>query len=260
MTLRSRITPLVAAAALAMPLYAGPDPDMATARQALDQYVETQRLISEEKQAWREAEQMLHERIELVQEEIESLRKKIGEARSNIGHADEKRRELQDENETLKQATETVRGRIGPLEARVRELVVRLPQPLRDTVKPLSRKIPDNPGDTSLSLSQRYQNVVGLLNEVNKFNRRIVIASEVRPLPDGEQAEVETMYVGLGQAWYANLDGTRGGVGRPGSEGWTWEPVGGLGPEVKEAIAIYRNEKPAVYKPLPVHISGGEAK
>jgi hypothetical protein len=105
-----------------------------------------------------------------------------------------------------------------------------------------------------MSLGERFVNVLGVLNEVSKFNGDITVRSELRPLPDGSSAEVQLLYVGLGQAYYATSDGGSAGVGRPGAEGWIWESADEHAPGIAEAIAILKNEQVPAYVPLPVRI------
>lgn len=223
-------------------------------RATLEKWVEVRRVISKEKQDWTLGREMLNERIELVQREIASLREKIGQAQDSISDADKKRAELVAQNETLKTAAETLGGIVGRLEVRTAALIQRLPDPIRERIKPLSQRLPEDPNRTSLSLSQRFQNVVGILNEANKFNREITVTSEVRTLADGSAAEVTAMYVGLGQAYYSGANGTVAGVGRPSETGWTWEPASDAAAGIGDAIAILKNEKGAIFVPLPVKV------
>ena len=55
-----------------------------------------------------------------------------------------------------------------------------------------------------MTIAERYQNVVGVLNEVNKFNQDIHVVSELMELPDqpSVKAQVRAIYFGLGQAYY----------------------------------------------------------
>ncbi|HSV99554.1 MAG TPA: DUF3450 family protein [Sedimentisphaerales bacterium] len=160
-----------------------------------------------------------------------------------------------DENDKLKNAAAMLAGVVARLETRTVALVARLPDPIRDHIKPLSQSLPQDPNATKLSLAQRFQNVVGILNEVNKFHREITVTSEVRTLADGNAAEVAAVYVGLGQAYYAGANGAAAGVGRPSETGWTWEPANDAAGQISDAIAILKNEKVAnfVLLPLKVH-------
>lgn len=228
-------------------------------RDLMHKWVETRGVISKERQDWVLGREMLNERIELVEREIASLREKIDQTQKNISEADTKRAELVEENDKLKDAGTRLSDIITALEARTAALNKRLPDPIRERIKPLSQRLPDDPNETELSLSQRFQNVVGLLNEVNKFNRGIEVTSEVRTLADGSVAEVTAMYVGLGQAYYSGAKGTVAGVGSPVPDGWVWKPANDRADAVAEAIAILKNEEVAGFVPLPVSVQQGAA-
>ena len=45
------------------------------------------------------------------------------------------------------------------------------------------------------------RSVVGVLNELHKWNREVTVTSEVRAHADGSSVEVAVIYVGLGQAF-----------------------------------------------------------
>ena len=97
-------------------------------------------------------------------------------------------------------------------------------------------------------------NVIGILNELNKFNYEITVTSEVQKLNSGESIEVTAMYLGLGQGYYVNANGTIAGVGSPSAEGWSWESADEAAAEIKDAISILKNEKIASFIPLPVKV------
>ncbi len=231
-----------------------PQESVEKVRSTLEKWVETRRVISKEKQDWTLGREMLNERIELVQREIASLREKIALAEQSISDADKKRMELVEENGKLKESSETLRGIVTRLEVRTAGLIQRLPDPIRERIKPLSKALPEDPNQTERSLSQRFQNVVGILNEANKFNREITVTSEVRTLADGSVAEVAAVYVGLGQAYYTGANDTVAGVGRPSKDGWAWEPANDAVDQIADAIAILKNEKGASFVTLPVKV------
>ncbi|MBN1256989.1 MAG: DUF3450 family protein [Planctomycetes bacterium] len=220
----------------------------------MEKWVETRRIISKEKQDWEVGKEILNERIELVQREIDSLREKFEKAEESIAEADKKRAELNDENENLKESATSLETMVTALERQTRLLLKKLPDPICERVKPLSQRIPDKPEETKLSLSERFQNVIGILNEVNKFNREITVTSEVRTLTDGSSAEVTALYIGIGQGYYVSGNSKVAGVGSASEEGWSWTEANAAAPQIAEAIAILKNEKVAAYVKLPVEI------
>lgn len=252
---------LAVAACLALPgaVFAdeGEDDDRVEGvRTALEKWVETRRLLSQEKRDWALGREMLDNRIDLVRREIESLRARIKDAEESIAEADKKRTDLVDRNEKLKQASAALVETVEALESRTVELLHRLPDPIRERIKPLSQRIPEESKETKLSLSERFMNIVGILNSVNKFNRDITVTSEVRTLKDGTKAEVTALYVGIGQGYYASADGKSAGVGTATQDGWVWAPADDAAPRITEAIKILKNEEVAGFVRLPIRIQG----
>jgi hypothetical protein len=223
-------------------------------RDTLSRWVETQQIISKEKKEWQLGKEVLEQRISLIENEIATLEERTAETEKNITDADIKRQELLDENVELKAASTSLEGSIAQLEAKTLRLMGSLPRPILDRIEPLSQRIPRDPADTELSLSQRFQNVIGVLNEVNKFNRDITVTTELREMPNGITSEVQTIYFGLGQAYYVNAAGDSAGIGHPSADGWAWSEANHLAGRVTEAIAILKNEREPAYVPLPVEI------
>ncbi len=224
------------------------------ARLNVEKWIETQRVISQEKRDLALAREMLNERIALVQREIDSLRGKISEAETSIADADKKRAEMVEENEKLKQASASLTGTLNTMEGKVRHLLSRLPDPIRERIKPLSQRLPLDSEQTKQSVAERFQNIVGILNEIDKFGREISMTSEVRTLEDGSAVEVAAMYMGLGQAYYVSASGKVAGVGSVAGDAWTWRPYNQAAEQIAAAIAILKNEKPASFVHLPITI------
>jgi FtsZ-binding cell division protein ZapB len=223
-------------------------------RSTVAKWVETQQIISKEKKDWQLGKDVLLQRISLIESEIASLEDKIAETRKGIDDADDKRDELAAQNGQLKSAAASLYDRIGPLEEKTRRLLATLPEPLRERVEPLSQRIPDDPSVADASISERFQNVIGVLNEVNKFDRDVSVTNELRRLPDGSMAEVTVVYLGLGQAYYVTSGGDGAGVGRPTQNGWEWTAANHLAPEIRQAVEILQNTQPPAFVPLPVEI------
>jgi len=224
------------------------------ARTALEEWGLTRRLISQEKRDWTLGREVLRDRIEVMRAEIEAFTARIEEAEANIAETDEQRAELFAENESLKASSAALGETVRSLEARTRALLARLPEPIREKVKPLSQRFPEPDAETKLSLGERFQNIVGVLNEVNKFHREITVASEVRALPDGSSVEVTSLYLGVSQGYYANSSGTLAGVGTATATGWVWRPANEAAEQIRRAIAIVNSEQAAAFVPLPMQI------
>ncbi|MFY9341786.1 MAG: DUF3450 family protein [Planctomycetota bacterium] len=244
---------LPALVATLAPAQTTPDAVLAT-RTALESWVDTRAAISQEARDWTLQKDALQARSDIVKREVVALQKRIAEAEASLAAADVKRRELAAEEDKVKTALAVPDQHIGRLEDRVRKLLPRLPEPLRERVLPLSQRLPEPGAPTRLLLPDRYANVIGVLNEVHKWNREITVTSEVRQLPDGQSVEVAVLYVGLGQAWYAGGNGKVAGVGTATATGWVWRPANEFAPAIQRAIAIFRNEQVAAFVPLPVQV------
>lgn len=245
------------AAALAAALVAAASADdgyFAERRLAMEKWLETRRLIAGERQDWRVGREILVERVETLRRDIEAWREKIGQAQREVAESDREISDLEGRRNELLQAVSGVVETVARLETEIRAALARCPEPLRERVKLLSRRLPEDPAQSRMSLGERAQNVIGILNEMDKFAREITVTSEVRELPDGTSAEVSVLYVGLGQAYYCNLKRGIAGVGRPGADGWEWEPRNEIAESVAAAVSVYRNERPAVYIPLPASL------
>ncbi len=228
--------------------------DIDQTRSVLEKWVDTRRVLSAEQRDWALGREMLDSRVEVLQHEIESLNGRVSDVEGSIAEADKKRAELVLENDRLKQTSAVLASTVEGLETRTRALLSRAPDPIRDRVKPLSQRIPEAGAETKLSLSERYQNVVGVLNEVDKFARDITTTSEVRDLGDGTTSEVTAVYLGLGQAYYASANGQRAGVGTAGPTAWTWNSANESAPSIARVIAILKNDAVADFVPLPMRI------
>lgn len=224
------------------------------ARATLEKWVQTKRLVSQERLEGIRRRETLKDRIELVRREVDSLRAKIVESERTIAEADDRAAGLRAENDVLRQASASLGAMVQELEVRTRELLRRLPPPILERVKPISQRFPEDPASTRLPLSERFLNVVGVLNEVNKFNGAVTVGSEVRQLPDGTSAEVTALYVGIGQGYYVNAAGTIAGVGFGAPDGWTWTPANEAAPRIAAAIAILKNEQVASFVELPLRV------
>jgi len=228
--------------------------DLDATKERLSKWVETRKLISEEKQKWELEREILGDRIDLVRNERDTLNSKIHETQSLITDADKKREDLVKEKDALKNASATLVNRIFTLEREVMALLPTLPEPVQERIKPLSQRIPKTQ-ETDLSLSERYQNVIGIINDLNKGAGEITVVSEVKTLADGTTAEVQTMYIGYAVGYSCNNNGDVAFVGTPTSKGWNWEQDNSIAPKVADSISILKNEKVAAFIEMPVSVN-----
>jgi hypothetical protein len=150
----------------------------------------------------------------------------------------------------LAQAREFASG----FEARVRKFAAQVPTPLQDILKPLLARLPADPANTKMLAAERVQVLVGILNELDKFNNGVSVFNEKRKNAKGDEVAVQTVYIGLGAAYFVNEAGDFAGTGAPGANGWEWTVKNEIAPSVQEVVKIYRNEKTARFVTLPAAI------
>jgi FtsZ-binding cell division protein ZapB len=228
-------------------------PTLEETRLAMGKWIEQQKLLAKERNDWQQGREILLGRLELVKQEIATLGEKIAQVEGAVAEADRKRDELAVEHARLKSAGTRLGEAVARMEGEIRRLFVQLPEPLRARLQPLFERIPEDAATTRVSIAERFQNVLGILNEVNKANQEISVVYEVRELSDGKPAEVRTIYVGLAQAWYVSAS-HEAGVGRPGPDGWTFEPANALAGEVTRALEVSEGKQSPAFVPLPVRL------
>jgi hypothetical protein len=224
-------------------------------RDTLERWVETRRIISEEKRDWALGKELLESRLDMLGRDIDGVKAKIADAEKSIGEADRKRADLVSQNDALKATSGELAKLAADFETKTKELVRRLPDPIKEKVRPLSQRLPEDPAASSLSLSVRFQNVVGILNEVNKFSREVTVTSEVRKLSDGTSVEVTAVYIGIAQGYYVGAGGKTAGFGTATPEGWSWTAANDAAPAIAKVVAILKNEAPAEFVKVPLKLN-----
>jgi hypothetical protein len=224
-------------------------------RDVLDKWVETRQIVSEERADWKTEKSILGDTVQLLGREMERLEKALADLEASATAADEDRTELAAEKELLTAASAVVESRIGALETQMKSIITRLPDPLIEKIKPLVRRLPDNPEETKLSLGERVQNIVGILSQADKFNTTLTQTSESRDLGNGKVVEVRTLYWGLAMAYYIDASGEYAGIGYPGADGWEWPQIEGKSAEIRRLIDVYEGADDIQFVEVPARIN-----
>lgn len=224
------------------------------ARSTLQEWVETQQIISEEKADWQVEESILEDTATLLSSELERLNAALEELEASATAADGERAKLNKEKDRLSTASSVIEANIENLEAQMKAIVKTLPVPLVEKIKPLIRRLPEDPTDTSLSIGERVQNVVGILSQADKFNTTITQTSESREIDNGKTVEVRTLYWGLAAAYYVDSSGQYAGFGYPTANGWEWPRLDNAGETIKRLIDVYEGSEEIQFIQVPASI------
>ena len=224
-------------------------------RSALEKWVETRGLISKTRIDWQADKESLQQTIALYERELQSIDAQMGKVSTNNTQALKEMTEAEASKKTSTDAIERARQFTAEFEAKLKQVLPQFPAPVQDLVKKDVARMPANPADTRMLAAERVQVCVGILNEIDKFNNAVSLFSEKRKNEKGDEVAVETVYVGLGAAYFVNEANDFAGIGVPGAGGWVWTPKPGLAPTIRQAIKIYRSEHSPAFVRLPVAVN-----
>lgn len=213
--------------------------DIGETRSVLEEWVETRQIISKEKNDWKTEKAILTDTVELLSNEVARLEEAIKQLEDSADAADEERAELTEKRDRLSAGSDVVLGNIGGLEKQMAAIIAQLPEPLTDKIQPLIRRLPDDPENTTLSLGERVQNIVGILSQADKFNSTMTLTSETQKLDSGKLVQVSTLYWGSAGAYFVDDSGSYAGYGTPATDGWEWKQLDGAGPAIRELLSVY---------------------
>ena len=225
-------------------------------RAKVENWVETRQILSEEASEWEVGRETLQATKKLLAQQQESLAAQVKELDETSSAADDERTALLLERGELQRASTELEAQIGLLEQQAMALALRLPEPLRVKLEPLLVQIPENPEITRVPLGQRLMNVLGVLDQAEKFNGTATFVGETRAVGEGEQkVQIRTLYWGLAQAVYVDAQGRTAGIGRPGPEGWEFSTEPTLAGDAERLLDIYEGNVDVIeFVRLPAEI------
>ena len=232
---------------------AKPAPTLDETRLTLSKWIETQQIISKERNDWQQGKEILQGRIELVGKEVGILKDRIKQSEAAVEESNKKRDELVAENDALKASGTQLGEAVTLMEGQLRKLMKQMPEPVATKLTPLIQRIPADPSNTRVTVAERFQNVLAVLSELNKANSELAISYEIRKFADGSSGEVQVIYIGLAQAYYISPRGDAG-IGRPGEDGWTWTPAPEAASAILSTLEIIQGKESPAFVPLPITI------
>lgn len=226
------------------------------ARSTFEEWVRVKILISEESERWKQEKATLKDMIEVAGAEREALEARIEELRDTIATGDQRRTELAEQIETARERAGLFRGTLAEQETALSGIVEFLPPPLKRDLRQLIRRLPEDPHDTQIALSQRMQTVVGIITQMERFQDTLSLESEIREIDSGETVEVKTLYLGLAQAVFADASGRYAGIGTPGRNEWQWQVItdGTAVDRIRNSIAMHENQMEPAFVVLPIEL------
>lgn len=234
-------------------LFARANVDLDEARSSVSEWVEVEKLISEESSDWEAEKEIIADMISLLKREQASLVERIELAKSATSEADKKRASLLTERDEFIAAMDHLGSYITKLEAKIVELHSKFPPPLQEEVSVSFNRIPAEGTESRLSVSQRLQTLVVVLSQADKFNGGVQVVSKIQELESGP-TEVDILYFGLGGAFFQDKTGSYAGVGYPGASEWEWKETPEQADAISDLFAVYQGSTEAKFVNLPVTI------
>jgi hypothetical protein len=238
--------------AAALPLKA--ETPLAETRSTLEKWVETRQLISKTRGDWQSDKELIEQTIQLFERESKTVEDQMAKLGTNTVQVEKERAQAEALLKSSTESLDQMKRFAADFEGKLAALTPQLPAPLQEILKPLIARLPASGAATKMPATEQLQVLAGILNEMDKFNSGINLFSEKRNNENGEEVAVETVYVGLGAAYFVNESGDFAGTGTPAATGWEWAVKNDLAGRVRQIIRIYRNEQPARFVSLPAVI------
>lgn len=254
MTMKRNVAALSFLCGFATAFSAVAQDQIADTRSALQKWVETRQMTSKLRADWTADKELLLESIKMFEREIKNLDEQMAKVGTGNDQVAKERAEQEKLEVQYKATLEKVKALILDLERKTLAMAKTFPPPLAEKLDQFTKRIPENPAESKLTVGQRLQPLVAILTEADKFNSAIAVASELRKNEAGNVVQVRTMYLGLAQAYFTDKEGKFAGVGTPAADGWKWTNDSSLAPVITKAIAVYENAQPAAFVSLPAKI------
>lgn len=236
--------------------YARASDDLAATRLLVKEWVAAEKALANEHFAWQDKRQLLEDLIQLKTEELAALKVSITAIAENATQADKARSELVQQRDELERHRSIITEFIEGIAPSILAFKAWVPEPLQAQLNPLFLTVTSHGIGEALSLAERMQAIVAILQALNQFDQTVTVHSSLRHLKSGQQVEVETVYVGLGIAYYRSLSGQLAGYGQPTKSGWNWTAQAELAPAIEEALAVANQQvQAAEFIQLPVKIA-----
>jgi len=222
------------------------DSAVAELRETISKIVDVQSMESKERLDWESRKTEIAALLDLHQRELELLDEELAKAGSSAPSHQQVTAEMKAEIQDLKKTRGLTSGAVARTVPRTIALANRFPLPLiteaeAELATLRSWKSTDEPREA-------LRSILTLLAKAEQFNRRFTRTTEIR-----DNREVQVLYLGLAQAFYADSK-DKAGIGRPGAEGWTWEARPEIRPELINAFDTIDKKRPPSMVTLPLKI------
>lgn len=218
-----------------------------------DRWIELRKSIQAARSDWEVQKGAMDQMALLLERHRDLLKQRLDALQSAKSQGEKERLELSARRNALAEIEGALNEGIVQAEEQCRTLALRFPPPLKTQVREMLGKMPKVGEKSGLGPGRRMQNVLGFLNEADKFNGVVTLQREIREIAGGE-VQCDTIYLGLGQAFYVDPNGVRAGIGHVKADEWVWESRDSLGPDIRKLVDLYRGDRPAELVEIPLEV------
>jgi hypothetical protein len=164
---------------------------------------------------------------------------------------------LEDE-ERLAAERKTARDKLGGEEAKLKAIdddLVRLRPSLPPRLSDALQLPFEALASADLSLADRMQSTMTVLNRCVEFNRTITFDDEVVSVSkEGRPRLLEVLYWGLGHAYALDRSSHSAWYGSPGQDGWKWEALQDSSAPLVRLIDVYKGKSEPMLVEIPARL------
>lgn len=220
-------------------------------QQIIEGWIDTEQLISEESSQWNIEKAALLDLQDALKREISELDSKLAISEEQASGAAKQRSDLKVRKQKAEQTTQALFRSLQKIEGQLNEFFSFLPTPLAERLSPFREKLGSVPTKSRLTLRQRVETVVSLLQAIHIFHRSVTLERQEFTLNNDQSREFMVLYFGLGIAYFVNESGTVSGYGRPTSSGWKWTRRDEIAQEVTTGLQMMNNRAMPRFLELP---------
>ena len=225
----------------------------------LKEWIGVEKTCSREREEWRAKKVWLKEQITLGETELKSLREKSEDMEAIFDDSEKETESLMATQKELDIQVQKLEAMLSKIEKALLVLRIQFPEPLQKELEIAFLKITDRENSTDGRLSERFQNALAILAVVQAFDQKVTITETLRSTPQGETYLVDTIYFGLGQAYYTGAK--ESGVGVPSDRGWQWRSFPKLKEPIRKTIAIAQGQRGDIsFVNLPISLQNNTGK
>ena len=221
-------------------------------RKILEEWVDTETLISEEEAGWKTDKAVLKDLAVALRAEIEQLDANLAKSVEEAVGASRQRTELNERKLAAEKAAEELKAGLVQIE---RELLLSLdafPTPMMNRLSAYMEKLTNADKRNALPLRDRLETCVAILQAAHLFHESVNLERQEFSLEDGQSREFHVLYFGMSIAYFVNESGTVAGYGIPSQRGWQWKRKDELSGEIRRGVAIRNKRALPAFLRLPI--------